>query len=209
MRALDVAAPGPGGIEAFLGSALSPPSPRALANAIDVLRRISALDAMSEQLTTLGEHLASLPMDPRVGKTLIFAALLGCVEPVLTIVAILSYRSPFVMPLHAKQEADRTKQVTVLLPVLLRVTFCAFCQCILCVVGPFILPPPSLPSLLFPPPSLRPLLFPPPFLPSLLFPPCLPSSSLLPPFLLSSSLLPPSLPPLLFPPSRPPNPRTH
>lgn len=105
-----MASPGPGGIEAFLRKALSPPSVRALANAIDVLRRISALSHETEELTTLGRHLATLPMDPRVGKALVFAVLLGCIEPVLTIVAILSHRSPFVMPLHKKNEADAAKQ---------------------------------------------------------------------------------------------------
>jgi hypothetical protein len=75
-----------------------------------VLRRIAAIHHDTEELTTLGRHLSALPMDPRVGKSLVFAVLLGCIEPVLTIVAILSHRPPFVMPLHKKQEADAAKQ---------------------------------------------------------------------------------------------------
>ena len=41
-----------------------------------------------------------------------FAALFGCLEPVLTITAFLSHRSPFVIPFDQKlkQAADRAKQ---------------------------------------------------------------------------------------------------
>ena len=46
----------------------------------------------------------------QVGKALIFATLLGCLEPVLTITALLSHRPPFVMPLHQKDQADRAKR---------------------------------------------------------------------------------------------------
>lgn len=33
-------------------------------------------------LTALGRHLATLPVDVRVGKMLIYAAMLGCLDPV-------------------------------------------------------------------------------------------------------------------------------
>lgn len=38
--------------------------------------------ATSGSLTALGKHLATLPVDVRVGKMLIYAAMLGCLDPV-------------------------------------------------------------------------------------------------------------------------------
>lgn len=40
-------------------------------------------------LTPLGYHLAHLPVDARVGKLLLFAAILQCLDPILTIAAAL------------------------------------------------------------------------------------------------------------------------
>lgn len=40
-------------------------------------------------LTPLGYHLAQLPMDARVGKLLLVAAILQCLDPILTIAAAL------------------------------------------------------------------------------------------------------------------------
>lgn len=48
-------------------------------------------------------------MDPRIGKALIFATMLGCLDPVLTVVALLSHRNPFVMPLSQKNQADQVR----------------------------------------------------------------------------------------------------
>lgn len=42
-----------------------------------------------------GHHLARLPVDPRIGKLLLLAAVAGCLAPALTIAAALSYKSPF------------------------------------------------------------------------------------------------------------------
>ena len=42
----------------------------------------SATTSASGGLTPLGRHLATLPVDVRVGKMLIYAAMLGCLDPV-------------------------------------------------------------------------------------------------------------------------------
>ena len=75
VRALGLAAPGAGGVAAFLGRAVTPPAARATENAMDLLCRIGALRAADEALTPLGRHLARLPMEPRIGKALVFASL--------------------------------------------------------------------------------------------------------------------------------------
>lgn len=57
-----------------------------------------------------GKHLALLPVEPQIGKALVFGCLLGCLDPVLTIAALLSQRNPFVMPMAKKEQADQAKR---------------------------------------------------------------------------------------------------
>ncbi len=52
-----------------------------------------------EQLTPLGHHLANLPVNPRIGKIILFAAMFSCLDPVLTITSALGFKEPFVIPL--------------------------------------------------------------------------------------------------------------
>lgn len=65
----------------------------------------NALDRQ-EELTPLGVHLARLPVEPHIGKMILFGALFCCLDPVLTIAASLSFKDPFVIPLvtFLKQE---------------------------------------------------------------------------------------------------------
>uniref|UniRef100_A0A061S817 RNA helicase n=1 Tax=Tetraselmis sp. GSL018 TaxID=582737 RepID=A0A061S817_9CHLO len=98
-----------GRVEAFLGRALQPPDQKAVHNAVDLLFTIGALSG-DEELTPLGEHLAHLPVDPRIGKMMIMGAIFGCLEPVLIIAAGMAHRDPFVLPLEKKAEADRMKK---------------------------------------------------------------------------------------------------
>ena len=51
--------------------------------AVQVLERLQATEANC--LTPLGWHLAALPLDARLGKLLIFGAMLQCLDPILTI----------------------------------------------------------------------------------------------------------------------------
>lgn len=69
----------------------------------------NALDH-SENLTALGFHLARLPVEPHIGKLILFGALLGCLDPALTIAASLSFKDPFFIPLvghSVKHESSR------------------------------------------------------------------------------------------------------
>ena len=65
---------------------------------------------MDGHLTPLGFHLAALAVSPRIGKMLIFGAILRCLGPVLTVAAALSYRNPFAAPFDKRDEADACKQ---------------------------------------------------------------------------------------------------
>ncbi|XP_055818948.1 DExH-box ATP-dependent RNA helicase DExH3 isoform X2 [Solanum dulcamara] len=77
-------------------------------NAIQFLKMIGALDE-NENLTHLGKFLAILPVDPKLGKMLIMGAIFRCFDPVLTIVAGLSVRDPFLLPQDKKDLAGTAK----------------------------------------------------------------------------------------------------
>ena len=99
-----------GSISSFLSRAIEPPSAAAIEHVVKVLRDYNALEAREEVLTPLGFHLATLPVDARIGKMLIFAAIFRCLDPVLTIAASMSVRSPFSVPFEKREEADEIKR---------------------------------------------------------------------------------------------------
>uniref|UniRef100_A0A3Q2PRE9 RNA helicase n=1 Tax=Fundulus heteroclitus TaxID=8078 RepID=A0A3Q2PRE9_FUNHE len=98
-----------GSISRFLEKALDPPSEKAVNLAIKNLTYLNALDH-TENLTALGFHLARLPVEPHIGKLILFGALLGCLDPVLTIAASLSFKDPFFIPLGKEKMADMRRR---------------------------------------------------------------------------------------------------
>lgn len=58
---------------------LDPPPRAATEAAVSQLKQLGALSA-AEDLTPLGHHLALLPLDIRLGKVLIYGAMLRCVH---------------------------------------------------------------------------------------------------------------------------------
>ncbi|XP_019413693.1 PREDICTED: DExH-box ATP-dependent RNA helicase DExH3 [Lupinus angustifolius] len=92
----------------FLSAALQAPERRAVQNAIDFLKLIGALDE-KENLTNLGKLLSMLPVDPKLGKMLIMGAIFRCFDPVLTVVAGLSVRDPFLLPQDKRDLAGTAK----------------------------------------------------------------------------------------------------
>jgi HrpA-like RNA helicase len=116
----------------FLGRAMNPPTGLAMRNSLKLLEELGAVEcqwessapsskkddtakncsslSVSTELTALGFHLATLPVDPRVGKMIIYGALFGCVEPALTIAASMSSRSPFVSPFENRDAANEARQ---------------------------------------------------------------------------------------------------
>nr|CAB3478416.1 unnamed protein product [Digitaria exilis] len=81
----------------FLNKTLDPPIPETLRNAISVLQDLGAL-TQGEQLTELGEKLGSLPVHPSTTKMLLFAILMNCLDPALTLACAADYRDPFFLP---------------------------------------------------------------------------------------------------------------
>uniref|UniRef100_A0A8C0V8N9 ATP-dependent DNA/RNA helicase DHX36 n=1 Tax=Cyanistes caeruleus TaxID=156563 RepID=A0A8C0V8N9_CYACU len=98
-----------GGIANFLSKLMDPPSRDAVMLAINHLMELNALDRQ-EELTPLGVHLARLPVEPHIGKMILFGALFCCLDPVLTIAASLSFKDPFVIPLGKEKIADARRK---------------------------------------------------------------------------------------------------
>ena len=76
--------------------------------AVDTLLAVGALttdDTGPPRLTGLGSHLAALPLDVHIAKMLVYACMLHCVSPVLTIAAAMAYGRPmFVAPADKRAE---------------------------------------------------------------------------------------------------------
>lgn len=85
-----------GSIEEFLLKAIQPPPINSIRKSVALLQSIDALDDQ-ERITSLGVHLAKLPVDAQIGKCILYAILLKCVDPIVTIVSMLSANNPFEM----------------------------------------------------------------------------------------------------------------
>ncbi|KAH9607253.1 hypothetical protein KSS87_014411 [Heliosperma pusillum] len=98
-----------GSVGSFLAKALQPPDSLSVQNALELLKTIGALDD-TEELTPLGRHLCTLPLEPNIGKMLLMGSIFQCLNPALTIAAALAYRNPFVLPIDRKEQADTAKR---------------------------------------------------------------------------------------------------
>jgi ATP-dependent helicase HrpA len=79
------------------------PASRMIADGYQLLAELGAVDE-ARKLTPVGEQLAKLPIDPRVGRMLVAAKQEGCLNEVLIIAAALSVQDPRERPMD-KQEA--------------------------------------------------------------------------------------------------------
>ncbi|XP_050044993.2 3'-5' RNA helicase YTHDC2-like [Dermacentor andersoni] len=87
----------------FLARAPDPPAFLVTRTAVTLLKTIDALDP-SEQLTEMGLHLLDLPIEPHLGKMVLYAVVLKCLDPVLTIVCCIAVKDPFVLPTQPGQK---------------------------------------------------------------------------------------------------------
>ena len=95
----------------FLAKVPDPPPFLITRNAVQNLKTMEALDTW-EEITPLGLHLLDIPLDPWLGKILLHAVMLKCLDPVLTITCMLAYRSPFILSIdpRSKKEGDASKR---------------------------------------------------------------------------------------------------
>jgi len=102
-----------GDAKQFLRKVLDPPNEETVSLSIELLLTINALvincDDDMEELTSLGYHLAQLPMDPQTGKMILLGAIFSCLDPVLSVAASLSFKDAFVIPLGKEKLADQKR----------------------------------------------------------------------------------------------------
>ncbi len=101
---LQMAAIGLGRMEDF--PFLDPPDRRQVRDGVRLLEELGALDARG-RLTKLGRRLADLPVDPRMGRMVLEADRLGCVNEVIVIAAALSIQDPRERPADKTAQADQ------------------------------------------------------------------------------------------------------
>ncbi|ABD69830.1 ATP-dependent helicase HrpA [Rhodoferax ferrireducens T118] len=82
------------------------PSGRAIADGYQLLNELGAVDDANE-LTTMGQELAKLPLDPRVGRMILEARERGALDEVLVIASALSVQDVRDRPMEAQQQADQ------------------------------------------------------------------------------------------------------
>ncbi|CAO1428871.1 unnamed protein product [Diamesa hyperborea] len=81
-------------VKSFMQTLIDVPKKVYIDKGIELLQRLGALTE-NETLTPLGLHLAKLSVHPQIGKMLLFSTMLSCVEPIATVCASLSFKSPF------------------------------------------------------------------------------------------------------------------
>ena len=57
----------------------------------------------------MGKVLAELPIEPQVGRLILLGAILGTLDPALTIAASMGYKDPFLSPPTKRREADEVR----------------------------------------------------------------------------------------------------
>ncbi|XP_065487852.1 putative ATP-dependent RNA helicase DHX57 [Caloenas nicobarica] len=95
-------------LHSVLSRLIEPPRTESLQASKLRLQDLGALTP-DEKLTPLGYHLASLPVDVRIGKLMLFGTIFRCLDPALTIAASLAFKSPFVSPWDKREEANKKK----------------------------------------------------------------------------------------------------
>jgi len=119
----------------FLSKALDPPSALAMSNSLKLLQSLGAVEcqwqgnglsvvdseedigdcsklSVKTELTALGFHLASLPVEPRVGKMMVYGAIFGCTDPALSIAAAITSSKPLFVSPFDQRDAAREARVS-------------------------------------------------------------------------------------------------
>ena len=84
---------------------IEPPTPRALADGYQLLEDLGATD-IHRRLADVGKQLARLPLEPRIGRVLLAAQRLSCLNEALVICAALSVQDPRERPPSQAVAAD-------------------------------------------------------------------------------------------------------
>lgn len=87
---------------------IEPPETKAINDGFKLLEELNALDA-KRQLTRSGRQMATLPVDPKLGRMLVAANALGCLTELLVIVSALSIQDPRELGGDNRQKAQESQ----------------------------------------------------------------------------------------------------
>ncbi|SJX64352.1 uncharacterized protein SRS1_14994 [Sporisorium reilianum f. sp. reilianum] len=99
-------------VKEYLNKALDPPSLASMDAALSNLVEAGVLQAdkgYKSRLTSLGKHLAQLPLDLRLAKLLIMGTIFGCLGPMLTVASIMSCKPLFAAPFEKREEVSKAR----------------------------------------------------------------------------------------------------
>ncbi|KAF9608754.1 hypothetical protein IFM89_010886 [Coptis chinensis] len=85
------------------------PAPEAMIRALEVLYSLGIIDDDAKLTSPIGFQVAEIPLDPMISKMILSGSLLGCLEEVITIAAILSVQSIWVSVRGVQKEMDEVK----------------------------------------------------------------------------------------------------
>lgn len=95
-------------IAQFLSEAIEPPAPHAIDSSLRQLLALGAID-QDEKLTQLGHVLATMPVEPALGKMILLAVIFRCLDPILILGASAGGRDIFVNPPDKRREANQAR----------------------------------------------------------------------------------------------------
>lgn len=81
-------------VKSFFKTLIDVPEDNMVELSMQFLERLYALDE-SKNITPLGLHLARIPCSPQIGKMILMASVFSCFDPITSIAASLSFKSPF------------------------------------------------------------------------------------------------------------------
>ncbi|ESQ55550.1 hypothetical protein EUTSA_v10024567mg [Eutrema salsugineum] len=87
----------------------APPSPQAMIRALEVLYSLQILDDDAKLTSPTGFQVAELPLDPMISKMILASSELGCSDEIITIAAVLSIQSVWVIARGVQKEQDEAK----------------------------------------------------------------------------------------------------
>src|SRR5687768_4041215 len=85
---------------------VEPPDYRAVRDGYQTLYELGAIEPERNDLTPVGQALARLPIDPRIGRMVLAAADEDCMDEVLVIASALAVQDPRERPLDKQEAAD-------------------------------------------------------------------------------------------------------
>lgn len=96
-------------VKSFISTFIDVPEDYVIEASITLLQRLGAL-AENEDLTPLGLHLAQLAIPPQIGKMLLLSSIFSCFDPISSVAAGLSFKSPFYTVMGKEEMCNQAKR---------------------------------------------------------------------------------------------------